>query len=168
MAKQYRSTRLNLQRAGSMICLWVSLTAAAPGPKNILFLGDSITAGYGLEPAQSYPALIQEKIEAKKWPFRTVNAGQSGDTSAGGLNRMDWLLRSRVDVLILELGGNDGLRGLPPDQRRAWRHIFDYYVFDQQEDATAHIPEAARGILAPMNDTVARMVRADLLNQLNR
>jgi len=61
-----------------------------------------------------------------------------------------------------------GLRGLPPDQRRAWRHIFDYYVFDQQEDATAHIPEAAQGILAPMNDTVARKVRADLLNQLNR
>lgn len=96
----------------------ISLTAAAPGPKNILFLGDSITAGYGLEPSQSYPALIQEKIDAKKWPFRTVNAGQSGDTSAGGLNRMDWLLRSPIDVLVLELGGNDGLRGIPPETTR--------------------------------------------------
>lgn len=86
---------------------------------NILFLGDSITAGYGLEPTQAYPALIQEKIDAKKWPFRAVNAGQSGDTSAGGVNRMDWLLRSKVEVLILELGGNDGLRGLPPETTRA-------------------------------------------------
>jgi len=102
----------------SIICLIAILSAAAPQPKNILFLGDSITAGYGLEPSQSFPALIQDKIDAKKWPFRTVNAGQSGDTSAGGLNRMDWLLRSRVDVLVLELGGNDGLRGLPPETTR--------------------------------------------------
>lgn len=85
---------------------------------NILFLGDSITAGYGLEATQTYPALIQEKIDAKKWPFRAVNAGQTGDTSASGLNRMDWLLRSRVEVLVLELGGNDGLRGLPPETTR--------------------------------------------------
>ncbi len=118
MAKQYELTKLNLPRAGLILCLWAGLTAAAPGPKIILFLGDSITAGYGLEPTQSYPALIQEKIDAKKWPFRTVNAGQNGDTSAGGLNRMDWLLRSRVDVLVLELGGNDGLRGLPPETTR--------------------------------------------------
>jgi len=102
----------------SVIFLVTMLSAAAPQPKNILFLGDSITAGYGLEPSQSFPALIQDKIDAKKWPFRAVNAGQSGDTSAGGLNRMDWLLRSRVDVLVLELGGNDGLRGLPPETTR--------------------------------------------------
>lgn len=89
------------------------LTAAAPTPRNILFLGDSITAGYGLEPAQAYPALIQNKIDAKRWPFKVINAGQSGDTTAGGLSRMDWLLRSPIDVLVLELGGNDGLRGLP-------------------------------------------------------
>ncbi len=117
------TTRLSFRqspwlRAGWLlgICLW--LVAATPPPKNILFLGDSITAGYGLEPAQAYPALIQQKIDAQNWPFRTVNAGQSGDTSAGGLNRMDWLLRSKVDVLVLELGGNDGLRGLPPDTTR--------------------------------------------------
>jgi acyl-CoA thioesterase-1 len=78
-----------------------------------LFLGDSITAGYGLDPEQAYPALIQEKIDARGWNFRVVNAGQNGDTSAGGLNRLDWLLKNRVDVLVLELGGNDGLRGLP-------------------------------------------------------
>ena len=94
------------------------LTAAAPTPRNILFLGDSITAGYGLEAAQAYPALIQDKIDAKRWPFKVINAGQSGDTSAGGLGRMDWLLKNRIDVLVLELGGNDGLRGLPAETTR--------------------------------------------------
>lgn len=91
---------------------------AATAPNVVLFLGDSITAGYGLELSQAYPALIQEKIDAKGWPFKVVNAGQSGDTSAGALNRLDWLLRNRVAVLILELGGNDGLRGLPVETTR--------------------------------------------------
>jgi acyl-CoA thioesterase-1 len=91
---------------------------ATSTPGVILFLGDSITAGYGLDLAQAYPALIQEKIDAKGWRFKVVNAGQSGDTSAGGLNRIDWLLRNRVDVLVLELGGNDGLRGLPVENTR--------------------------------------------------
>ena len=91
------------------------LIGAAPQAKNILFLGDSITAGYGLEQSQAYPALIQAKINAKRWNFKAVNAGQSGDTSAGGLNRLNWLLKIRVDVLVLELGGNDGLRGLPAE-----------------------------------------------------
>jgi len=80
-----------------------------------LFLGDSITAGYGLDISQAYPALIQQKIDAQQWPFKVVNAGQSGDTTAGGVNRIDWLLRSRIDVLVLELGANDGLRGVPAD-----------------------------------------------------
>jgi len=92
-----------------MVCL---LGAAAPR-KNILFLGDSITAGYGLELSQAYPALIQAKIDSKGWNFKVINAGQSGDTTAGGLNRLNWLLKNHVDVLVLELGGNDGLRGLP-------------------------------------------------------
>jgi acyl-CoA thioesterase-1 len=93
----------------------IILIGAAPTPRVVLFLGDSITAGYGLDITQAYPALIQEKIDAKNWPFKVVNAGQSGDTTAGGLNRIDWLLRSRIDVLFLELGANDGLRGLPAE-----------------------------------------------------
>jgi len=94
------------------------LSSAATAPNVILFLGDSITAGYGLELSQAYPALIQKKLDAKGWPFKVVNAGQSGDTSAGALNRLDWLLRNRVAVLVLELGGNDGLRGLPVETTR--------------------------------------------------
>ena len=88
-------------------------TAATASNGVILFLGDSITAGHGLDLSQAYPALIQEKINARGWRFQTVNAGQSGDTSAGGLSRLDWLLKNRVEILILELGANDGLRGLP-------------------------------------------------------
>lgn len=96
-----------------LLLAWALLTGAAPVTKNVLFLGDSITAGYGLEPSQAYPALIQAKIDAKRWNFKAINAGQSGDTSAGGLSRLNWLLKNPIDVLVLELGGNDGLRGLP-------------------------------------------------------
>ena len=86
---------------------------AAVKPRVILFLGDSITVGLGLDPLEAFPALIQQKIDAQRWNFQVINAGQSGDTSAGGLSRLDWLLKNRIDVLVLELGGNDGLRGLP-------------------------------------------------------
>ena len=85
---------------------------AASAPRTILFLGDSITAGYGLDLDQAYPGLIQKRIDAQGWNFKVVNAGQSGDTTAGGLARLDWVLQNRVDVLVLELGANDGLRGL--------------------------------------------------------
>jgi acyl-CoA thioesterase I len=79
----------------------------------ILVLGDSLSAGLGVGPSEAYPALLQDKIDAAHWDFRVVNAGVSGDTSADGLARIGWLLKQRVDVLLLELGGNDGLRGIP-------------------------------------------------------
>ena len=97
------------------ILLLMGLSATAPDPRIVLFLGDSITAGYGLDVSQAFPELIQKKIAAKGWNFKVINAGQSGDTSAGGLTRLDWLLKNKVDVLILELGANDGLRGLSID-----------------------------------------------------
>jgi acyl-CoA thioesterase-1 len=97
---------------------WLAAAAAAQAPKTILFLGDSITAGYGIDPSEAFPARIQQKIDARGWPFKVVNAGQSGDTSAGGLSRLDWLLRNHIDILVLELGINDGLRGLPIDNTR--------------------------------------------------
>ncbi len=103
---------------GALLLAWFFAVAAATGERVILILGDSITAGYGLDLAQAYPALLQQRIDGRGWRFKVVNAGQSGDTSAGGLNRMDWLLRNRIDVLVLELGANDGLRGLPPETTR--------------------------------------------------
>jgi acyl-CoA thioesterase I len=97
---------------------WLLFIAAAPSAKVLLFLGDSLTAGYGIDPSHAFPALIQAKIDAKRWNIKVINAGQSGDTSAGGLSRLDWLLKNRVDILVLELGANDGLRGLPVDMTR--------------------------------------------------
>jgi acyl-CoA thioesterase-1 len=92
--------------------------SAAERP-SVLFLGTSLTAGMGLEPEQAYPALIQQKIDSAGLKFRVVNAGVSGETSAGARRRVDWLLREPVAVLVLETGANDGLRGLPPDSLRA-------------------------------------------------
>ena len=114
-----------------LVCfLGVTLAAHAQAPpapadapattRTILFFGDSLTAGYGLDdPArEAYPALIQEKLRAAGLNYTVLNAGLSGDTTAGGLHRIDWLLRRPVDILFLELGGNDGLRGLPVEQTR--------------------------------------------------
>ena len=124
--RQFRILAGSTQRASAGKTFWfvllgfvlLGLTAAAPAPRTILFLGDSITAGYGLELSQAYPALLQQRIKKNGLNFKVINAGQSGDTSAGGLARMDWLLKNRIDVLVLELGGNDGLRGLPVEVTR--------------------------------------------------
>jgi len=86
--------------------------------KTILFFGDSITAGYGLEVDQAFPALIQSRIDSLGYPYKVVNAGLSGETSAGGLRRIDWITRQKIDIFVLELGGNDGLRGIDPESTR--------------------------------------------------
>ena len=94
----------------------------------IVFLGTSLTAGYGLrDPAQAYPALIQAKLDSAGRAFRVVNAGVSGESSAGALGRIDWLLaREQIAVLVVETGANDGLRGQNPDSVRARiQAIFD-------------------------------------------
>jgi len=90
-------------------------TPALNNTKNILVFGDSLTAGYGLDDPQSesYPAVLQTKLDSAKLPYHIINGGLSGETSAGGKSRIDWLLKQKVDVFILELGANDGLRGLP-------------------------------------------------------
>lgn len=85
---------------------------------SIVLLGDSLAAAYGLDPSQGFAALIQKRIDSLALPFTLINAGVSGDTTAGGLRRIDWLLKRPVDILILELGGNDGLRGIPPASTR--------------------------------------------------
>jgi acyl-CoA thioesterase-1 len=94
--------------------------ASAPQQmKTILFFGNSLTAGYGLTPSEAYPARIQERIDSLNLPYRVINAGLSGETSAGGKNRIDWVLRQQpLDVFVLELGANDGLRGIPPAETK--------------------------------------------------
>lgn len=87
--------------------------------RTILVLGNSLAAGLGLDPNQAFPALVQQKIDSLDWDFHVINAGLSGETTAGGLRRIDWLLRGQVDILVLELGGNDGLRGIPPEVTQA-------------------------------------------------
>ena len=87
-------------------------------PRRIVFLGDSLTAGLGLPREQSTPSLIQEQLTAAGYSYEVINAGVSGDTSAGGLSRLDWSLDGDVEVLVVELGANDGLRGLPVSQMK--------------------------------------------------
>lgn len=107
--------------------LLLAFFALAPGAVSrgeearprVVFLGDSLTAGYALDVDQAYPALLQEKIDAAGLSFTVVNSGISGDTTAGGLRRMNWLMRKPVDILVLALGANDGLRGFPVDEMEA-------------------------------------------------
>jgi len=94
---------------------------SAPKPAarpRVVALGDSLTAGYGLDRSEAYPALLQQRIDTAGYGYEVVNAGVSGDTTAGGLSRLEWSLDGDVRVLVVALGGNDGLRGLPPDEMK--------------------------------------------------
>lgn len=86
--------------------------------KNILIFGNSLTAGLGVEPDEAFPALIGNKIDSLNLPYEVINAGLSGETTAAGKERIDWLLKQKVDVFVLELGANDGLRGIPLTETR--------------------------------------------------
>jgi acyl-CoA thioesterase-1 len=120
----HRSPAAQIGRAALAAAVWLACAlsaAAGDAPERcIVFFGDSLTAGYGLaDPdTQSYPGRIRDKIAAEHLAWRVVNAGLSGETSAGGLRRVDWVLNQRVDVFFLELGANDGLRGTPPEATR--------------------------------------------------
>jgi acyl-CoA thioesterase I len=81
--------------------------------KTIVFYGNSLTAGYGVDPSEAFPAIVQTKVDSLQLPYKVINAGLSGETTAGGRSRIDWILRQPVNVFVLELGGNDGLRGIP-------------------------------------------------------
>jgi len=106
------------ERAAPAAAPAVAAKPAAPAAARprVAVLGDSLTAGLGVAKAASYPALLQERLDAAALDFEVVNAGVSGDTSAGGLARLDWALDGDVRILIVALGGNDGLRGLPPEE----------------------------------------------------
>lgn len=94
--------------------------------KLIVFFGNSLTAGFGLSPEEAFPALIQQKIDSLGLPYKAINAGNSGETSAGGNTRIDWILQQqRIDIFVLELGANDGLRGISPEEtKKNLREIF--------------------------------------------
>jgi acyl-CoA thioesterase I len=125
-----RLTRLGERRKFRAMIRWLvtlimALSALSPGAseprpatKTLLVLGDSIAAGYGVEEEEAFPTVLQRKIDAAGLRLKVVNAGLSGDTTAGGLRRINWLLRQQVDFLLVELGGNDGLRGIMPEETR--------------------------------------------------
>lgn len=104
---------------GVSLAAVLATQAATDAPRTIVILGDSLGAGYGVSPEEAWPAHVQTRIRQANLPFTVVNASVSGDTTAGGLRRLDWQLKRPIDVLLLELGGNDGLRGLPPSTTRS-------------------------------------------------
>ncbi len=118
-----------------------------PSPQTILFLGNSLTAGYGLDKIHAFPALIQQKINALEWAFTVVNAGLSGETSSGGLRRINWLLRRKIDILVLELGANDALRGVPLVVTRNNLQA----ILDRAREAYPDVKIVIAGMLAPPN-----------------
>ncbi|TVQ13830.1 MAG: arylesterase [Balneolaceae bacterium] len=136
-----------------MILLFLLLLAFAGqnrpdnGPVNILFFGDSITAGYGIDQDQAFPAIIQMKIDSLNWNARAINAGLSGETSSGGLRRVDWLLRQRIDVMVLELGGNDGLRGIDLNLTRSNLQ----QIIDKTRSAYPDVEIVIAGMQVPPN-----------------
>ena len=121
-------TRWWCSRVAGIVCLLACAAADAAlgqtsassptAPRTVVILGDSLAAGYGVDSSEAFPALLQQKVVAAGLPFKIVSAGVSGDTTAGGLRRLDWVLKRPVDVLLIELGGNDGLRGLAPETTR--------------------------------------------------
>jgi acyl-CoA thioesterase-1 len=113
--------------------------------RRIVFLGDSLTAGLGLPREQATPSLIQERLNAAGYDYEVVNAGVSGDTSAGGLSRLDWSLDGDVEVLVIELGANDGLRGLPVSQMK--RNLDEIITRAKARDITVVLT----GMEAPPN-----------------
>jgi acyl-CoA thioesterase-1 len=113
----------------------------------VLFLGTSLTAGLGLPPEEAYPALIQQKIDSVGLPFHVINAGVSGETSAGAVRRVDWLLRQPFDVLVLETGANDMLRGFDLDSTEANIRGIVHRVRARHPD----VPIVLAGMLAPPN-----------------
>lgn len=115
--------------------------------KTIIFFGNSLTAGYGVEPAEAFPALIQEKIDSLSLPYKVVNAGLSGETTSGGKNRVSWILKNRCDVFVLELGANDGLRGIPVTETAKNLQV----IIDQVKAKNPQVKLVLTGMEVPPN-----------------
>lgn len=104
------------------------------GTKTILFFGNSLTAGYGLATEESFPSLIQDKLDSLNLDYEVINAGLSGETTSGGKNRLEWVLNQKVDVFVLELGANDGLRGVPLSETKTNLQAIIDMVRQKNED----------------------------------
>jgi acyl-CoA thioesterase-1 len=123
-------------------------TAKAAGKKTILFFGNSLTAGYGLDdPNQAFAGLVQARLDSLGLPWQVVNAGVSGETTAGGEGRIDWILKQPVDIFVLELGGNDGLRGIPVDETRENLQT----IIDKVKTANPNVKIILAGMMVPPN-----------------
>ena len=109
---------MSLLRALPVVLLLLVASPASAADHVIAALGDSLTAGLGVSPEEAYPAVLEARLRREGFEYRVINAGVSGDTSAGGLRRIDWVLKLRPDVVIVALGANDGLRGQAPDVLR--------------------------------------------------
>lgn len=145
----WRIFRLAAARSRYGLILFVVNLVMAPmalaDPPRILVLGDSLSAGYGLPADQSFPSQLEAALRARGHPVTVINAGVSGDTTAGGLARLDWVLSDRPDFAVVELGANDGLRGLDPDQ------TFANLLAIVGRLRQAGIPVLLAGMLAPPN-----------------
>jgi len=103
----------------ALAALWLAASAAAQDERVIVAFGDSLTAGYGVAPEESYPALLGARLRQAGYRYRVINAGVSGDTTAGGLRRVDWALKLKPEIALVELGANDALRGQDLEKTRA-------------------------------------------------
>jgi acyl-CoA thioesterase-1 len=103
----------------ALVALWLAASAAAQDDRVIVAFGDSLTAGYGVAPEESYPALLGARLREAGYRYRVINAGVSGDTTAGGLRRVDWALKLKPEIALVELGANDALRGQDLEKTRA-------------------------------------------------
>ncbi len=143
-----RSPFFDLPRWGrwlAVIALFVAVIPAAAAPLKLLALGTSLTEGYGVPPGQDFTAVLQDRLATAHLDVKLINAGVSGDTSAGGLSRLDWSLADHPDAAIVELGSNDALRGQSPAQTEA--NIAK--VLDKLK--AAHVPVLLIGMKAPRN-----------------
>lgn len=123
------------------------ITTEKNDTKYILFFGNSLTAGYGLDENQSFPALIQQRLDSLNMPYTAINAGLSGETTSGGKNRIPWVLKQKVDVFVLELGANDMLRGL--DLKETESNLRD--ILDKVKAANPSVKLVLAGMQAPPN-----------------
>ena len=125
--------------------------------KTIVFFGNSLTAGYGLEPEESFVGIIQHRIDSLDLNYQTINGGLSGETTASGLNRLDWFLEEEPYIFVLELGGNDGLRGIPVSETKA--NLKKMIDLVQQKYPQTHIVLAGMQIPPNMGQSYAQDFR---------